>query len=83
MFVQYTMTVATVLSRCCYDCAPAEEIEVCHTIHIGLTQQLQPAVFTLTGLGSSFYQVHKSLTCFRFMKNNTRPVGVLLHVNQA
>ena len=48
------MTVATVLSRCCYDCAPAEEIEVCHTIHIGLTQQLQPAVFTLTGLGSSF-----------------------------
>ena len=21
------MTVATVLSRCCYDCAPAEEIE--------------------------------------------------------
>ena len=33
--------------------------------------------------GIKFYQVHKSLTCFRFMKNNTRPAGVLLHVNQA
>ena len=59
MFVQYTMTVATVLSTCCYDCAPAEEIEVCHTIHISLTQQLQTAVFTLTGLGSSFIKYTK------------------------
>ena len=79
------MTVATVLSRCCYDCVPAVKtvIEVCHTIHISFTQQLQPVVFTLTGLGSGFIKYTKRLTCFRFMKNNTWPVGVLLHVNQA
>ena len=42
-----------------------EDTEVCHTIHISLTQQLQPVVFTLTGLGSGFIKYTKSLTCFR------------------